>query len=363
MNLYSKRRQVLVESASVDWVALVPSANMVYFTGLHFHLSERPTLAFIGREGVVFILPQLELTKLETAEELNAKTFTWGDTEGYQGAFEQAIAWLGVTDGKTLAVDGMTMRVFEWLALARAGVSVAGVEDYGQKLLLQRAIKTPEEVSAMRGAIAISENALKNTMAWVKVGMTETEIATKLVQEQQALGSEGNPFEPIVLIGERSALPHGNTGDRVLKENDILLIDFGCRHEGYPSDITRTFVIGTPNETIRKIYETVQQANEMARRIARPGVTCGAVDNAAREVIEQAGYGAYFTHRTGHGIGLEGHELPQIASGVETVLQVGMTFTIEPGIYVPGVGGVRIEDDMLVTEDGCESLTTYPRDL
>jgi Xaa-Pro dipeptidase len=229
-------------------------------------------------------------------------------------------------------------------------------------MLQIRAIKTADEVAAMRKAIDISEKALDKVLGWVKPGMTELQIAGKLSDEMTAGGCDSILFN-LILTGPNSALPHGNTGSRILGKDDFLLMDFGCVWNNYPSDITRTYCLGTPSDEMKRIYEAVYQANAAARAISAPGVTCGAVDKAARDVIEAAGYGEFFTHRTGHGLGLSGHEMPQIASGVETILEPGMVFTIEPGIYIPAIGGVRIEDDMVVTETGCESMTTYPREF
>jgi Xaa-Pro dipeptidase len=356
---YRARQQALLRASELPFVALVPGANMIYFTGWHFHLSERPTIAFISAEGCHIIVPELEATKLDGAS-FPVQTFVWNDTDGYQDAFAQAVQTLGLQTGN-FGVDGQTMRVFEWLALQTAGAQVEQVRDMGKQLLLARARKTPAEVEAIQEAINISERALKDTLKQVQVGMTEREIAGLLNDALSAHGSEGNAFGALVLIGEKSALPHGNTGERVLQEGDTLLIDFGGMKHGYPADITRTFFWGEGSEELKKIHAIVARANEAARAIAAPGVPCGEVDHAARQVIEEAGYGEYFTHRTGHGLGLEVHELPQIASGVEDVLEVGMVFTIEPGIYLPNVGGVRIEDDMLITEDGARSLTSFPR--
>jgi Xaa-Pro dipeptidase len=216
----------------------------------------------------------------------------------------------------------------------------------------------------MRQAIRLSEAALDKLLAWVEPGVTEKAIAARLAEELTAQGSHGNSFEPLVQTGPNSALPHGFTSQRALKANEFMLIDFGGTVNGYPADITRTFCLGTPSGEMQKIYDTVLRANEAARKTAGPGVPMGVVDKAARDLITQAGYGDYFIHRTGHGLGLDIHEpIPQIASGVEDLLEPGMTFTIEPGIYVPGLGGVRIEDNVAVTGDGLEVLTSYPRQL
>lgn len=360
---YHARLQNLLHHTDAEVVALVPGPNMVYFTGLHYHLSERPTIAFVTSEGLSVITPELEVTKLKNRPDLEAREFAWSDSTGYEGAFQEAIRELSLSDGRSWGADGMTMRVFEWLAFQKAGAKIDNAHDIGQKLLWIRAFKTPEEIELMREAIQISEEALQRTLDWVQVGMTEQAIAAKLEQEMSSLGGEGLAFGTLVLTGENSALPHGVTGGRTLKENEFLLFDFGTKKSDYPSDITRTFCIGTPTEEMQKIYDAVYRANAAARAISKPGVSCHDVDKAARDVIEEAGYGAYFTHRTGHGLGLSGHELPNIAANDQTKLEVGMVYTIEPGIYVPGVGGVRIEDDVIVTEDGIESLTTFPREL
>jgi Xaa-Pro dipeptidase len=216
-----------------------------------------------------------------------------------------------------------------------------------------RQFKTADEIAQMRAAVKVSEKALGEVLAEVRPGMTEREVATMLSRAQSQAGGEEIPFLPIVLAGGRAALPHGGPTDRVIQSGEVLLLDFGTRQGGYVSDITRTFAV----------YEAVRAANEAGRQAARPGVTCQEVDRAARKVIEEAGFGEYFIHRTGHGIGLDGHERPYIVEGNEVVLEPGMTFTVEPGIYIAGEIGVRIEDDVVITEDGCESLSTFDRKL
>jgi Xaa-Pro dipeptidase len=171
------------------------------------------------------------------------------------------------------------------------------------------------------------------------------------------------PFSPIVAFGPNSANPHATPTERQLAEGDLLLFDWGAAVDGYFSDITRTFAVGDVDPELTKIAGIVKEANAAARAIGKPGLPISAVDKAARNVIELAGYGEYFTHRTGHGLGMEGHEEPYIRGDNEQLLETGMTFTIEPGIYLPGRGGVRIEDDVLVTENGLESFTDYPREL
>ena len=358
---YLKRLDQLLDRSGADLVAFVPGENMVYFTGLHFHLSERPILGLHTREGLSFIIPELEVTKLDAAPELEARRFMWTDQSGYQGAFREAVSALA-PGAATWALDGQTLRLFEWLALEAAGVSAENLRDIGDLFLTVRARKAPEELAHMQRAIDISEAALGATMAWAKPGMTERAIADKLSAEMLARGAQGLAFL-VVLSGEKSGLPHGNTSDRVWGEDEFLLIDFGALYNDYPADITRTFCRGEPTAQMRAMYAAVYAANKAAREFARPGVTCEAVDRVAREQIVKAGLGDYFIHRLGHGLGLSVHELPNIVEGNQQILEPGMVFTIEPGVYLPGIGGVRIEDNVVVTEDGIDVMTSYPREL
>ena len=213
-------------------------------------------------------------------------------------------------------------------------------------------------------ALEIAQDALEATIPSIKIGMTEKELSSELVVQLLRCGSEPEmPFAPIVSGGPNSANPHASPSERKLQAGDLLVVDWGATYDGYISDLTRTFAVGDVDDEYKKIHQIVQSANAAGRAAGKPGVPCAAVDKAARDVIEAAGYGVYFTHRTGHGLGLEGHEPPYIVEGNNVPLETGNTFTIEPGIYVPGLGGVRIEDDVLITENGAESLTTFDREL
>ncbi len=358
---YLARLDALLRRSAADLVAFVPGENMVYFTGLHFHLSERPILALYTRQGLSFIIPELEVTKLDAAPELEARRFPWADQDGYSHAFREAVAALA-PGNVTWALDGATLRLFEWLALEDAGVSRPDLRDIGDLFLNLRARKDAAEIAHLQRAVDISEAALAATMAWARPGRSEREIADKLSAEMLARGAQGLAFL-LVLTGAKTGLPHGATGDRVWGEDEFLLIDFGARFNDYPADITRTFCYGEPTPQMRAMYQAVYAANRAAREFARPGVTCEAVDQAARAEIEAAGFGEYFIHRLGHGLGLSVHELPNIVAGNRQLLEPGMVFTIEPGVYVPGIGGVRIEDNVVVGEDGIRVLTSYPREL
>jgi len=227
-----------------------------------------------------------------------------------------------------------------------------------------RMIKDPGEITAMRKAVQIAQAALQIVLPAVRIGMTERQIAAELTLQLLRLGSDPEiPFPPIVSGGPNSANPHATPSERRLQAGDLLVIDYGASFQGYFSDITRTFAIGEFDPQYARIAQVVLEANTAARLAGRPGVTADLVDQAARSVIASAGYGDFFTHRTGHGLGMEGHEEPYIRQGNPLILQAGMTFTIEPGIYLPDRNGVRIEDDVVITADGLESLTDLPREV
>jgi len=344
----------------LDAVALVPGPNLFYFTGLSFHLSERPILLLLptGRAPAL-VAPGFEALKAESAP-VEIEVFPYTDEEGYEPAFENACAALGLA-GCTIGAEAFKMRLVEARLLERyaPGCRLLPVEEL---LAEQRMRKDDHELAQMRRAIAITETALRATMQQVRAGMTELEAAALLRAEMLQAGAETISFV-IVQGGPNAASPHAVPGDRPIRPGDTIIIDCGVTVGGYNSDITRTSVIGALDDEMAKVYKIVRASNAAGRAAVRPGVPAEAVDQAARTVIEEAGYGEYFIHRTGHGLGLEVHEPPYILAGNERLLKPGMTFTVEPGVYLPGRGGVRIEDDVLVTPDGVESLTTFPREL
>jgi Xaa-Pro dipeptidase len=216
----------------------------------------------------------------------------------------------------------------------------------------------------MRKAVQIAEQALTATLPYVRIGLSERELAAELTLQLFRAGCDPQlAFSPIVSSGPNSANPHATPSGRTLTSGDFLVIDWGASFEGYLSDITRTFAIGNMEPELVQISKIVQEANIAGRKSAKPGIAVGNIDKATRDVIETAGYGKYFTHRTGHGLGMEGHEEPYIRAGNLMLLEPGMTFTIEPGIYLPGRNGVRIEDDVVITDTGAECLTSLPREV
>ncbi|MEM6428839.1 MAG: Xaa-Pro peptidase family protein [Deinococcota bacterium] len=358
-------RQAKLAQLEVDVVALVPSASLKYFTGLDFHLSERPIIVFLGDFGTgdfssAAIVPELEMSRITARDDLNMRCFPWRDEDGYEAAFQAALDGLELTTSR-LGVDGMTMRVTEYLELQKLAprLTMTPVE---RGLIAIRARKDAAEITALKQSIAISERALHGLLAKLQVGMTERDIARVLADELTAEGSQQLSFAPLIQLGENSAFPHGNISDRALQDGDIVLIDFGGCYEDYPADITRTVCFGEPPEGFTAMFDAVLAANLAAIEATAPGVPMQDLDRAARSVIEAAGYGQYFIHRTGHGLGLDVHEpIPQLAEGVIELLEPGMVFTIEPGVYIPGIGGVRLEDDVCITETGVDVLTQFPK--
>jgi Xaa-Pro dipeptidase len=351
-----------LEQQDVDCLALVPGPNLRYFTGLDFHLLERAFIVFIPADAeTVLVIPDLEVSKWEAKALVSSRIFPWNDKDGPAEAMRQAAQAL--PEIGTLAVEHLRMRIMEHTLIERYLPNVAIAE--GEALIDPlRMRKDAAEVDAMRRAIEISEAALEETVSGVSVGMTERQIANQLMLAMMNGGGQMLPFEPIVLGGPRSALPHGGPGERPLAMGELLLIDFGTTVDGYSSDITRTFVVGQePDDRLRELYEAVQAANEAGRAAVKPGAAVQDVDRAARRAFEERGLAELFIHRTGHGLGLDIHEAPSVVEGNEMVLDVGMTFTVEPGVYLPDLGGIRIEDNVIVTEDGGESLTTFPRAL
>lgn len=233
----------------------------------------------------------------------------------------------------------------------------------GQALSECRMVKTAEELAAMRRAEEIGVLAFRHILPMLKAGTQEVEIAAEIEYFMRKQGASGTSFDTIVVSGVKSSLPHGRAGEKRLERGDFVTMDFGCVYQGYCSDMTRTVVIGKASEKQKEIYETVRRAQEKGLQTLRAGITGKEADAAARAVIEQAGYGKFFGHSLGHGVGLEIHELPNLSPSSEIVLKEGMVVTCEPGIYIPDFGGVRIEDMVCIRKDGIENLTNLSKDL
>ena len=363
-----QRLRAALAAANLDCAAAIAGPNLYYLTGLSFHLSERPTVGFFPVSGdPVLVAGNLEESKITSGAPYLVRHFVYTDADGPGAAFREAALALKLGKGR-LGVEGRRMRVME-LHLLEESFANPTVEPAEEIFAALRMTKDEMEIGYMRQAVQIAERALAATLPKIRAGMTEREVAAELVVQTLRAGSDADlPFAPIVASGPNAALPHAFVTDRVIQPGDLLTLDWGAATRGYFADLTRTFVVGGAGEgeidpELKKIYELVKGANAAGKAAARPGVTCASVDAAARKVIADGGYGEFFTHRVGHGLGLEGHEDPSMHGRNEMPLEAGMTFTVEPGIYLPGKGGVRIEDDVVVTANGCESLSTYPREL
>jgi Xaa-Pro dipeptidase len=363
---YRNRHARLAEvmsSANLGGIALNAGPSLTYMTGLHFHLSERPVIGlFTVNFPPVIVLPEFEAGKL-TDLSYETKAFTYGEDPGtWQAVFQEGLQAAGLS-GQQVGIEPLQLRVLEsrLLDIAEGTLDLVSGASCLAELRMQ---KDQSEQADMQQAVYIAQNALEATLPKIKPGITEQELAAELVVGLLREGSESEmPFAPIIASGPNSANPHATPTDRRLAKGDMLVIDWGASVGGYFSDLTRTFSIWGPEAEMAKIAQIVLEANESARMKAGPGVPVQDVDRAARRVIEQAGYGEYFTHRTGHGLGMEGHEEPYIREGIHAPLKPGMTFTIEPGLYLPGRGGVRIEDDVVITENGLHSFSDMPRAL
>jgi Xaa-Pro dipeptidase len=360
----SRQRSLLdlLKDRALDAVVLNPGPSLVYFTGLHFHLSERPVVCLIAPDRpVTLVLPELESAKTRSLS-YEASVHTYGeDPSSWPTSFAKVLS--GLHPKSRIGVEPRSLRFLE-LALLRQALQEAQFESAETVVAELRSRKDEVEIDKMRRATRIAEDAVRETVGRIKRGSTERDIAAELVLQLLRHGSGTElPFQPIVSIGSNAANPHATPTDRAIEDGDLLLIDWGAAWEGYFSDLTRVFAFGSVDPKLASIAEIVRQANAAGRAAAAPGVPACEVDRAAREVIASAGFADLFTHRTGHGLGLEVHEEPYIRDDNLETLEVGMTFTVEPGIYVPDLGGARIEDDMVITRSGAESLSTIERGL
>lgn len=276
----------------------------------------------------------------------------------YSKLLNQAIADFGV---KTLGFEEEYLTVMEFNAYKQK--LEAELVPYSEKINSFRIVKEQWEFDLMRKAQEITDQAFAEVITRIKTGMTEKQLQAELIYCLLKNGADGLSFDPIVVSGPNTSLPHGVAGDRVISEGDFITLDFGALYKGYCADMTRTVAVGYATEEMKKVYETVLAAQKAGIGITKAGVTGKEIDGAARQVIADAGYGQYFGHGYGHGLGLEVHEMPSCSVGGETPMPVNTICSAEPGIYLPGKFGVRIEDVVIFKEDGCEDITKSPKEL
>ena len=362
LSILSKRCERLIGiavSKEIDAFAVVPGANFTYLTGLELHLMERPTIFVVCKDGSRFaIMPSLEEQKWSEAMP-DVETFYWKDAEGPDAAF----AWLADQCGPiTLGVEGLRMRMAEY-ALLVSHWHNKQVINADAALAELRMLKDKNEVVALSRAIKISEAALLETIEATRVGQTELQVKSRLQKAMLSHGAEGFAFDPIVLTGSAAANPHGTSGGGSIVPGACLLIDFGASYGGMHADITRTFFCQYASDEHQQIYNVVRLANEAGRDAVRVGMPVGSIDDAATSVLENSSYADLILHKTGHGLGHDVHEAPQIMRENNIPIAQGMVFTVEPGLYKSGEFGVRIEDDIHVGPDGADCLTSLNRQL
>jgi Xaa-Pro dipeptidase len=360
-----KAKRLMTENR-IDALMLTGGTSMVYFTGMHWGLSERMTAVIVPVRGDAFIVtPKFEEERtLEQARTgpLGAATrvMTWEEDESPSALVAKGLRDAGISSG-TLGVEETVRFVFSnMVAIAAPSLRITSGTPVSAGC---RMVKDQHELALMRLASQVTLKAYEAAHKALADGMTQTQFADLVARAHRQLGFDGGAG---VQVGEYSALPHGSVQPQVIREGSILLIDGGCKVEGYSSDISRTFVLGKATDRMNSVFELEHRAQSAALAAAKPGVECQAVDAAARKVIEDGGFGPgykFFTHRVGHGMGMDGHEWPYLVKGNTLKLEPGMTFSDEPGIYIPGEFGCRLEDDMVITEAGAELFTPQSESL
>jgi len=365
MDLYSAERLTSAQAAmaadGLDAIVVTPGGDLRYLTGYDAMALERLTCLVLPAAGeATLIVPKLERPAAEASPVagLGTRIVDYPDGVRPHPLVAQALA------GATRGVLGLSDRMWAAHVLALRETLPGWEQRLAAGVLAGlRVRKSPAEVAALRRAGAAIDRVHARMGEWLRPGRTEAEVAADIALGIREAGHATVDFT-IVASGPNGASPHHEVSDRVLETGDVVVVDIGGPlPEGYHSDSTRTYVVGEPGGEVRDVYAVLQRAQAAAVDAVRPGVTAASIDEAARAIIRDAGYGEYFVHRTGHGIGLEVHEEPYIVDGNDLLLEPGMAFSIEPGIYFPGRWGARIEDIVVVTGDGCEAVNRRPHDL
>lgn len=347
-----------MERTQLDAILITLPRHVYYLTNFLSEPHERfMGLVLVRGEEPVLIVPALDRDAAAEASGMQ-KILTHTDTQNAYDVLNQALPVSLNRMG--LEKSHFTLSRFEAMQQV---VHASEFVDVDEPLKQMRLVKSPDEVVRMKRAIQVVEEVLRAGLEKVQVGVKEIELVAEIEYQMKKLGAQSPAFATMVLTGENSALPHGHPGDRQVQAGELLLFDLGVYLDGYASDITRTFAVGEVSDKLKDIYDTVLAGNLAAIEAVRPGATLASIDRAAREVIASRGYGDYFIHRLGHGLGIDVHEYPSVHGENQDLLQTGMVFTIEPGVYVSGLAGVRIEDDVIVTKNGVEVLTTFPKEL
>jgi Xaa-Pro dipeptidase len=344
------RLKDLMKTQDFAAVIVFDASNMLAFTGTRHAASDRLTCGAVTREGEVHVVcPAFERPAVSGAESI-ATIHTWEEHENAYQRFADGLRQAGIRSGK-LGVDGRT-----WLNAWYAFEEVfAGLQLQPAEYLIRevRIIKSPAVQELLRAAHRKGERFFFALRDMIRPGVSEIELQREL---QTRFREQGIELDPMIQSGPNGAIPHNPTGQRRLQEGDNIVADSVITVDGFNNDLTRTYAVGEPSPRAKQAYKAVRRAQAAAIEAARPGVQCRELDQIARRVISEAGFGEFFTHRLGHGMGIECHEPPYLDGGNVETLRPGMFMTVEPGTYVPGEFGVRIEDDILITEDGCEVI-------
>jgi Xaa-Pro aminopeptidase len=356
------RLRTYMTAQHIDVAVFVPGSNLRYLSGIGFSTKLRLACLIVPLAGTpAIVLPTMEAPRAQAQAQFPLTVYGWDDDVGPAHAVATAFATLGITGG-TIAVEHVVMRVFELRAI-EAALPAATIVNADPLISQLRMHKTADELAAMQRAITVAETSLAQAIAAIRPGMNELQVAELWEKAIRAAGSVPS-FDLAVGAGPNGASPHHTNGIRPLQSGDLVVIDGGAIVDGYVSDITRTIAVGIPSPRAKLVYDTVLAANAAGRAAAAlPSATGDSVDRAARAVIVAAGFGDAFIHRTGHGLGIDIHEPPFMVGGDMNLINPGMTFTVEPGIYLPGEFGVRIEDMLVRTADGATTMTTFPREL
>ncbi|QIW25107.1 aminopeptidase P family protein [Sulfolobus sp. S-194] len=335
MKRIAKLRQLMKERM-IDYIILGPGSNMFYLTGFTEEQMERPLFLVIDNWNVYFLAPKLYEEQLS---HFNIPVVSYSDDEN-------PYKKLNIEKGKSIAIDDTLWSSFTIDIINNFSPSQLIKANEIMKEL--RIIKQDEEIEIMKEGVRIAEKSFINTINQIKPGLNEKKIAKMLVDEFLNNGADSVSFEPIVTSGPNTSMPHLRSTIREIKQGDILIFDFGVKYKGYSTDTTRVASIGKPNEEIIKIFEIVKEAQQKAEDMIKENIQACEIDKVARQVISNYGFGKYFIHRTGHGIGIDVHEEPYIAPNYKRKIEKNMVFTIEPGIYLPEKFGIRIEDMVYV---------------
>ncbi len=348
-----------LEQNAIDAALVMTPSSVAYFTGFRSDPMERFMALWLTAEGgAVLFVPELDALKAESARGID-RIVPLPDGRPPLESLRRECSKQPECCG--IEKDAVSWTMAEMLLEVWPDTEFA---DIGEPIQAMRGRKTRAEADLVKRAAAIGDNALETALGNFRRGMTESELAEEIDRQIRLGGGEGSAFATTVLAGVRSAFPHGETGKHAILEGGFLLVDMGVSYQGYLSDMTRTFIVGQGTPEQERIYQTVKEANRRAIAAVRLGEPLSSVDEAARSWINKAGYGSYFPHRVGHGLGVDIHEPPSIHGWNGQPIVPGMLFTIEPGIYAAGAGGVRIEDDVYVDDQGnVETLTGFQKEL